>query len=95
MKTLTRSYVYWPGVEKHIKELVQSCQPINNQYYFIIVDAYSKWSEVIMMDHTTSCYTVLQLTRIFCHLRHARNIGGRGFTSADFALFCQQYGVHH
>ena len=38
------------------------CRPFRNQVFFIIVDAYSKWPEVIKMSSTTSHDTIKDMT---------------------------------
>ncbi|KAL5473006.1 hypothetical protein EMCRGX_G027446 [Ephydatia muelleri] len=96
MKNRARSYVWWPGLDSNVEELVKSCPqcqeaksappkaplypwvwpsrpwerihvdfagPFLGKSSFIVVDAHSKWPEVIPMSTTTSLATVAELTR--------------------------------
>lgn len=87
MKSIARSFVYWPNIDHDIQQYVQECEhctraakisirvpvtswpilsgpwtrihidfagPIHNMYFFFVVDAYSKWSEIIDMQTTTA-----------------------------------------
>ncbi|KAL1447060.1 hypothetical protein WDU94_003572, partial [Cyamophila willieti] len=91
MKSLARSYCYWPGMDKEIEQMARSCcscsinakeevkvevhpwevprgpwqrlhldfaGPIKGQWLFIVVDAYSKWTEVISTKSTTSSWVI-------------------------------------
>ena len=95
MKSLARSYLWWPGLDKELERYVQHCEacqtvrnapapaplhpwlwptkpwmrihvdfagPFQGKMYFIIVDAHSKWPEVIPMSTTTSNQTIAVLT---------------------------------
>ncbi|XP_061167547.1 uncharacterized protein K02A2.6-like [Saccostrea echinata] len=92
MKLLTRSYVWWPGIDLEIEKLVKSCSgcqktaplhplecpsapwkrihidfagPFLGHMFLIVVDAHSKWQEVIPMQTTTSTKTIITLRNIF------------------------------
>ena len=87
MKTLARSYMWWPGMDKPIKEAAKGCtgsqltqtnpktaplhawewparpwqsihvdfaRPFLGMMFLIIVDAHSKWPEVILMTTTSA-----------------------------------------
>ena len=97
MKNRARSYVWWPGLDSNVEELVKSCPhcqeaksappkaplhpwvwpsrpwerihvdfagPFLGKSSFIVVDAHSKWPEVIPMSTTTSLAIVAELTRL-------------------------------
>ena len=131
MKSLARSYVWWPGLDKDLEKTVfncQSCQenrklpaeapwhpweypsrpwsrlhldfagPFMNKMFLIIVDAYSKWIDVSVMNSTTSESTIAKLEQVFathglCDMIVTDN--GSAFTSAEFAAFVHKYGIKH
>ena len=85
-----RSFIWWPGLDKAIKEVAAKCEPCkvtvampkavsrhpwqlpngpweivhvdygewNNHYFFVLVDAFSKWPEVKAVSSTTSKATI-------------------------------------
>ena len=94
VKNMARSYVWWPGLDSNIEELVKPCPqcqvaksappkaplhpwvwpskpwerihvdfagPFLGKTFIIIVDAHSKWPEVIPM----SLWPLAELTRLF------------------------------
>ena len=106
MKSVARSYVWWPNIDRHIEDLVKSCVscqqskdtpplaplhpwiwpskpwqrlhidfagPFLGKMFFILVDAHSKWPEVIEMTSTTSqvqfLYYEICLHHTDCHFK--------------------------
>jgi len=97
MKTLARSYVWWPGLDSDIEGLMVDCEVCkvtaampaavlchpwqhpnapwdrvhidfgewNNHHFLVLVDAFSKWSEVRVVLTTTTKMTVNVLSDIF------------------------------
>ncbi|XP_055526905.1 uncharacterized protein K02A2.6-like [Wyeomyia smithii] len=98
MRSVARSYVYWPGIEEQISQCVRSCvecsrvaktnsktnleswpspkkpwqrihadyaEPFNGNYYLIVVDAFSKWPEVVSTKRITTSATVAMFREIF------------------------------
>ena len=131
MKSLARSYVYWPNMDSHIETLVKNCSrcmiasknppritpqpwptpdkawervhidfagPMNGVMYMVVVDAYSKWPEIIPMTHASSTNTIEALRRIFCQHGFPETMvtdNGTQFTSAQFQEFCLLKGIQH
>ena len=131
MKSVARSYVWWPNIDRHIEDLVKSCVscqqskdtpplaplhpwiwpskpwqrlhidfagPFLGKMFFILVDAHSKWPEVIEMTSTTSQSTISVLRNLFASYRLPLQIvsdNGPQFTSAEFAKFMKMNGVKH
>nr|VZI12977.1 unnamed protein product [Spirometra erinaceieuropaei] len=98
MKSIARSFAYWPGIDGDIDDLVRRCSrcqqaakmpprqapvpwepserpwsrvhidfagPLNGVSYLILVDAYSKWSEIAPLNPATASVTIAFLRRIF------------------------------
>lgn len=91
MKSIARSYVWWPSIDSDIEKTVKLCHvcqvtradpagapvhpwcyptgpwqrlhidfkgPVQGQMFLVVVDAYSKYPEVVKMSSTTSTATV-------------------------------------
>ncbi|XP_054263322.1 uncharacterized protein K02A2.6-like [Macrosteles quadrilineatus] len=72
--------------------------PIYGQYLFVIVDAYSKWVEVIPTKTTTSNWRIQQLRKLFSTFGYPFTLvsdNGPNFTSSIFNQFLQACGVTH
>ena len=130
MKSLARSYVWWPGMDSDIEQLINTCDlcqhhqkspdkapihpwewptkpwqrlhidyagPFHNKM-FLIVNAHSKWLEVIPTSGSTSQITIDKLHQIFAthglpELCVTDN--GSAFISAEFSLLLQKNGIKH
>lgn len=131
MKSLARCYVYWPGLDAAIKQVVESCMacqqalksppktclsawptpphpwfrahadfagPINGMWYFIIVDAYSKWPEVYPMSTTTASSTINALRDLcgrYGSMEKLVTDNGPQFTSGSFRDYCSKEAIDH
>ncbi|XP_062541369.1 uncharacterized protein K02A2.6-like [Armigeres subalbatus] len=131
MRAVARSYVYWPGIDDSIAQLVRSCNecalaaktnnrvkleswpvpekpwqrlhmdyagPVNDWYYLVLVDAYTKWPEVIPTRRITTSATLEMLQGIFARFGMPETIvsdNGRQFVSEQFELFCDSNGILH
>ena len=131
MKMLARSYVWWPGLDKAIEQLVKSCKscqevqkvpesaplhpwiwpskpwvrlhldfagPFLGKSFLMVVDAYSKWPEIVEMSTTTAAQTITVLRQIFMtHGIPEQLVSDNGpqFTSSEFADFCKANGIKH
>ncbi|XP_054279908.1 uncharacterized protein K02A2.6-like [Macrosteles quadrilineatus] len=72
--------------------------PTDGQQYLILVDAFSKWVDVIQTKTTTSTWTVQELQKIFStfgfpHILVSDN--GRQFVSQEFKNFMNECGIIH
>ncbi|PIO60823.1 integrase core domain protein [Teladorsagia circumcincta] len=89
----------WPKEEKLWSRIhVDFAGPINGKMFLIIVDAYSKWPEVIEMSSTTSKATIRQLSKLFAQFGCPETLvsdNGSQFTSLEFTEFCKKSGVVH
>ncbi|XP_039453069.1 uncharacterized protein K02A2.6-like [Culex pipiens pallens] len=131
MKSLARSYVYWPNVDDDVVQFVRQCKPcaaaaksptkatleswplpdrpwqrvhidyagpVDGYYYFVIVDAYSKWPEIFRTRAITATAT-LDMLRETCSRYGNPDVlvsdNGTQFTSGQFEEFCRANGVTH
>ena len=131
MKSLARSFVWWPGMDKDLTTTVNSCDacqrtrhlpptvpiqpwewpkrpwarlhadyagPFMGKMFLIVVDAHSKWLEVIPVSSTTSTTTIEHLRSLFSTHGLPEMLvtdNGTVFTSAEFTDFIQRNGIRH
>ncbi len=72
--------------------------PFLNQSYFIVVDAHSKWAEVVEMTKTTTAKTITALRHLFAVHGIPEQIvsdNGPQFVSSDFEEFTRGNGIRH
>lgn len=72
--------------------------PINKFYLLVIVDSFSKWTEVFKTKEMTSEFTISKLRDCFCRFGLVDYIvsdNGRQFTSGDFAEFTKNNQISH
>ena len=98
MKSIARTHVWWPGIDKEIEQITHTCQscvntrnklpqmtlhpwmwpekpwqrlhidyagPFLGRYFLIVVDARTKWPEVIPTATITSEKTITELRKLF------------------------------
>ncbi|CAH8528184.1 unnamed protein product [Schistosoma rodhaini] len=131
MKSIARSYAYWPLMDQHIVDLVNKCAqcqqaakfnakvppvpwpqpehpwsrihvdfagPINGTTYLVVVDAFSKWPEIVPVNPPTTTQTLKHLTELFARNGLPEVIvsdNGSQFTSAQFQEFCRRLTIRH
>lgn len=72
--------------------------PIESEYFLVLVDAYSKWPEIVPTKSITAQQTIDILTEIFARFGTPRTIvsdNGTQFTSALFQQFLEGNGIEH
>ncbi|XP_055543798.1 uncharacterized protein K02A2.6-like [Wyeomyia smithii] len=72
--------------------------PINGYYYFLLIDAYSKWSEIYRTRSTNTTKTLEMLDEIFSRFGNPKILvsdNGSQFVSARFKPFCDEAGITH
>jgi len=72
--------------------------PFQNKMFLIILDAHSKWPEVIQMTSTSAEQTVMALQQLFTNYGLPQQIvsdNGPQFTAVDFQQFLKKNGVKH
>ena len=131
MKMLSRSYFWWPKIDKDIESVVNLCSqcqvvqadppvaplhpwtwpkhpwerlhidfagPFMNKSFLVLVDAHSKWPEVVEMNTTTTEATIRVLRRLFSSYGLPKQIisdNGPQFTSVEFQTFMKENGIKH
>ncbi|XP_064469738.1 uncharacterized protein K02A2.6-like [Ornithodoros turicata] len=71
---------------------------LQGNHYFVLVDAFSKWPEVVRMVSTTAIKTIDVLKDIFLHNGLPEVLvsdNGPPFTSQLFERFLSEQGIHH
>ena len=63
--------------------------------FFVVVNAYSKWPHVVMMQSTTVSKTIAALRGIFSMYGFLVSDNGPQFTAEDFAVFMKSNGIRH
>ena len=72
--------------------------PFLDKSFLIVIDAYSKWAEVIAMSQTTTEHTIKALRHLFSiHGLPEQIVSDNGprFTSSTFAEFLKANGIKH
>ncbi|XP_055605612.1 uncharacterized protein K02A2.6-like [Uranotaenia lowii] len=72
--------------------------PIDGWYFLILVDAFSKWPEVVPTKRITTEATLAILRGIFARFGMPETLvsdNGRQFVSEQFERFCDQNGIQH
>ncbi|XP_058449309.1 uncharacterized protein K02A2.6-like [Malaya genurostris] len=131
MKSLARSFVYWPCIDRHIEEAVKQCTdcaaaakspphvapvawpvppgpwqrvhidyagPIDGLYFFVIVDAFSRWPEIYSSSTMTVKVTIQNLRNSFSRLGFPMVIvsdDAAQFVCDEFESFCKNNGIKH
>ncbi len=83
-----------PGVRIHI----DYAGPLDGMMYLIVIDAHSKWAEVIAMKKTTSEATIKAIRKIFADWGIPEQLvsdNGPQFISEEFESFLKKNGVQH
>ncbi|XP_018402050.1 PREDICTED: uncharacterized protein K02A2.6-like [Cyphomyrmex costatus] len=72
--------------------------PLNGEYYFVLVDAFSKWPEIVPTQTITAQRTIDILQEIFARFGVPESLvsdNGTQFTSEKFQNFCLLQGINH
>ncbi|XP_060110490.1 LOW QUALITY PROTEIN: uncharacterized protein K02A2.6-like, partial [Heteronotia binoei] len=72
--------------------------PFQDKYFFILVDAYTKWFEVIPVASTSMAAAIRELRRVLCIHGIPDTIvsdNGTAFTSREFRESMQRYLIQH
>ncbi|XP_044755014.1 uncharacterized protein K02A2.6-like [Coccinella septempunctata] len=72
--------------------------PIKGDFFMIVVDAYSKWPEIVNTKTTTTAFIIRTLEEIFARFGNPRILvsdNASQFCSQSFQIFCKQNGIDH
>ena len=72
--------------------------PVDGNFYFVIVDALSKWPEIFILKNITARLTVKTLENVFSKYGYPKMIvsdNGTQFTSVEFREMCLLNGINH
>lgn len=72
--------------------------PFKEKYFFVILDSYSKWVEVIKMRGITATETVDKCRECFSRFGIPEVVvsdNGTQFTGSEFQTFCHRNGIRH
>ncbi|XP_055633657.1 uncharacterized protein K02A2.6-like [Toxorhynchites rutilus septentrionalis] len=89
----------WPVPEKPWQRLhLDYAGPLNGWYFLILVDAYTKWPEVVRTKDITSAATIRILRDIFARFGTPETLvtdNGKQFTSEMFEAYCEFNAILH
>ncbi|XP_051983106.1 uncharacterized protein K02A2.6-like [Xyrauchen texanus] len=89
----------WKWLESPWQRIhVDFAGPFEGHMYLVVVDAYSKWPEVCVMESTTSTKTIQVLRGLFSRYGLPEVLvsdNGPQFTSEEFQTFLKSNGVTH
>jgi hypothetical protein len=76
---------------------IDYCGPFKGKMWCVVVDAFSKWPEIGMMDNSTSATTIRFLEHVFARQGLPKIVvsdNGTCFTSHEFQSFLAGYSIH-
>ena len=89
----------WPQAKENFKRVhVDLFGPVGGRNFLILIDAFSKWIEVFLMDSTDSQSVLEKLREVFARFGIPKTIvsdNGRQFVSFEFENFCKRNGIVH
>ena len=129
-KSLARSYVWWPHMDKDIEAMISSCGnclenrkmpvkttyewispgrpwsrlhidfagPFQNRIFLIVVDSFSKWPEIRLVNNMTSATVLKHLRYIFAQHGLCETIvtdNGTPFVSKELKIFLEANKIRH
>ena len=83
-----------PWVRLHIDH----AGPFLGKYFLVVVDAHSKWIEIVVVPSTATHHTIHNLRRIFATHGLPEVLvsdNATSFTSSEFQEFTKRNGIHH
>ena len=92
----TTPLLLWPWATRPWQRVHVDFLEIKGQQFFLLVDSYSKWLEVVPMDSTTAQATISVLNTIFSRYGFPDKIvsdNGPQFIAEDFKRFLSKNGI--
>lgn len=93
-----QTHVWEPARHVFDRVHIDYAGPFMGKYFFVLVDAYSKWPEIHIMNQITATKTIKILRTIFATFGIPRVLvsdNGTQFTSHEFDYFLKSNGVIH
>ncbi|KER34119.1 hypothetical protein T265_00007 [Opisthorchis viverrini] len=91
--------VPWPRPEKPWSRIhIDHAGPIRGTFCLVLIDAFSKWREIVPVSSPTTSSTLRVLSNIFSQHGLPESIvsdNGSPFTSAEFRDFCTRHAITH
>ena len=87
----------WPATPWQIIH-VDFAGPFMNKTFLLVIDAHSKWPEIVEMNSTTTQRTITELRKLFSAYGLPLQLvsdNGPQFISEDFAQFMKSNGIKH
>ena len=72
--------------------------PVMGMYFLVMIDAYTKWIEIILTKGTSSAVTISVMRHVFSHFGFPMTLvtdNGSNFCSREYELFLSNNGVRH
>ena len=102
MKSLARSYFWWPSLDHDIeiwhRVHINYAGLIDVCYFLIIIDAHSKWPEIVKTSSMTAHTTITCLRSCFARFGIPVSVvsdSGTCFISSDFDNFMKLNSIMH
>ena len=96
-KALPITHKPWPKSEQPWSRIhIDYAGPLEDFYYLIVVDSYSKWPEVLRCRKPTTAITINFLHELFAHFGVVDCLVSDNvtqFTSSKFKEFCETYKI--
>ena len=90
---------HWPKPDCTWERIhIDFAGPMEGMMFLIVVDAFSKWREVVQMRTSTTTATIKELGRIFAQQGYPKVLvsdDGTQFTAKEFQDYCQKNGIDH
>lgn len=93
-----QTHIWEPAQHVFDRVHIDFAGPFMGKYFFVLVDAYSKWPEIHIMDQITATKTIKILRTIFATFGIPRVLvsdNGTQFTSHEFDYFLKSNGILH
>ena len=88
--------IVWPWSTTPWERLHMDYLEIDNKAFLLVVDSFSKWIEVDIMNSTTSSATIKKIRMLFARYglpQHVVTDNGPQFISEEFKLFMKENGI--
>ena len=87
----------WPS-KPWVRVHIDFAGPFQKKMYMLVLDAHSKWPEIIEMPDTTASKTIEELRKLFSAYGLSEQVitdNGPQFIAEEFMVFLKQNGIKH